>query len=503
MRHKSYPVLVLALLWPACSSQAPPPQTVTIDIGTRPQLLVDDFAIEVRQAVSRRVNPLIKHPANPILRPDRPWEGQYAMPGTVLFDNSEGLFKMWYRTLEERWNPHRRQSRWAYATSRDGISWEKPELGLVDFRGSRRNNLLPGAGGRVLMDLREKDPARRFKALRYGRAAPGGPEGICVAFSPDGLHWDPYPGNPLLTASGVTLHWGIGDTHTVFGWDESVGKYVSYMRPSSRFRDIGRSESSDFIDWRLPHPVLVPDEKDPPGTQFYGMSVFRDRGVYFGLLWVYHPNSLMIDVQLALSRDGIGWRRTDQRHPILTYGLPDHFDSHVLIALEPVVREDEIWVYYTAESEAHALTGPDVRLRTHALEEAETPLARQSWLQRRRGYGGLATLRRDGLLSLDSDSPEGVVVSKPFVCRGNQLLINADASRGRMRVELLDDKGTPLPGFEASRADPLRGDSVSQLASWEGKSDLSSLQGRVIKLRFLMVHSKLFSFRFTRTEGSP
>ena len=393
MRQGTYSALVIVFLGMGCGAELPPPQGQSIEIGNHTQLLVDDFAIEVREAVERRVNTLAKHPANPILRPDRPWEGRYAMPSTVLYDDSERLFKMWYGTMEERWNPHQRQSRWAYATSRDGIAWEKPELGLVDFRGSRRNNLLPSAGGRVSMDVTEKDPSRRFKALSYGRATPDRPEGICVAFSPDGLRWDPYPGNPLLTASGVTLHWGIGDTHTLFGWDEKVGKYVSYMRPSSGFRDIGRSESTDFIDWKIPNPVLVPDGGDPPGTQFYGMSVFRDREVYFGFLWVYHPNSLMIDVQLAHSRDGIGWRRSDQRDPILSYGLPDHFDSHVLIALEPVIKEDKIWVCYAAENEAHALTKQDVQLRTHPLEDTPIPLTQQSWLKKRRGT---AAWRRSG-----------------------------------------------------------------------------------------------------------
>ena len=503
MRQATSSVLAIVLLGMGCSTEPPPPQGQSIEIGNHTQLLVDDFAIEVREAVERRVNALDKHPTNPILRPDRPWEGRYTLPSSVLYDDSQRLFKMWYGTMDEGVNPPQGQTRWAYATSQDGVTWEKPELGLVDFRGSRRNNLLPGAGGRVLIDLAEKDPSRRFKSLRYGRATSGGDEGICVAFSPDGLRWDPYPGNPLLTASGVTLHWGIGDTLTLFGWDEKAGKYVSYMRPSGGFRDIGRSESTDFIDWKIPRPVLVPDAGDPPGTQFYGMSVFRDRGVYFGFLWVYHPNSLMIDVQLAHSRDGIGWRRSDRRHPILSYGLPDHFDSHVLMALEPLIREDVIWVYYAAENEAHALTKQDVQLRTHALGDTPIPSDQQSWLDEKRGYGGLAIVRRDGLVSLDSDAPEGVVITKPFVCRGNQLLINADASRGRIRVELLDEMGVALPGFEEDRSDPLHGDSVSQLVSWDGKSDLSSLEGRKIKLRLLMSHSKLFSFRVDKNDGAP
>ena len=91
-----------------CRVEPPSPQGQSIEIGTHTQLLVDDFAIEVREAVERRVNALNKHPANPILRPDRPWEGQSTMPSTVLYDESERLFKMWYGTMGERWNPHQR-----------------------------------------------------------------------------------------------------------------------------------------------------------------------------------------------------------------------------------------------------------------------------------------------------------------------------------------------------------------------------------------------------------
>ena len=104
-----------------------------------------------------------------------------------------------------------------------------------------------------------------------------------------------------------------------------------------------------MVHWSPFETVLEPDDDDPPGTQFYGMSVYPDRGVYFGLLWVYHANALMIDVQLAFSRDGIQWQRAVRRHPILSYGLPNQFDSHILIALQPILMGDELKVFYLAE----------------------------------------------------------------------------------------------------------------------------------------------------------
>jgi hypothetical protein len=224
------------------------------------------------------------------------------------------------------------------------------------------------------------------------------------------------------------------------------------------------------------------------------MSVFADRGVYFGLLSVYHADSLMIDVHLAFSRDTIAWQHLGGRAPILTYGLPDSFDSHCLYALTPLVVGDEIRVYYAAEDEAHALARQDISLQTHALSRETVPLDEQSWLRRRRGYGGLATCRRDGFMSLDAGSAPAELVTKAFHCRGDRLVLNADASKGEMRVELIDPNGSPIAGFQESDSDPLEKDSPRHVVAWRGRSDLSSLDGKVLKIRIVMNNARLFSF---------
>jgi len=505
-RRRQLALMVVAggcapFIFSSCSQSKPRPPEQVVEIGTQTQLLMDDFVLESTQALERNLNPLRKHEGNPLLRPERPWEGQYTLPSTVLYDESDRLFKMWYSCLEERWNPHNRKSRSAYAFSHDGIAWERPQLGLTSYQGSRQNNLLSYPVGRVLLDRREARPSHRFKSLSYGRVKEEEPAGLLISFSADGLTWTPHPDNPLLSQPrGGGTHPGIGDTHTILGWDDHWGRYVAYMRPSSRFRDIGRSESSDFIDWRLPTPVLVPDELDPPGTQFYGMSVLRDRGIYLGLLWVYHPNSLTLDVQLAFSREGVGWRRLGRRHPILTYGLPHEFDSHILLGLKPLIVGDEIRVYYAAENEAHALTQQDLPLLTHPPAKPPESLSEQSWLERRRGFGGLAISRRDGFVSLDSGSPLGILVTKPFTLRGQKLLINADASMGRFRVEIQDSQGDSVKGLAASDSEVFRSDSLRHVASWKGKADLSSLHGEAIKVKLMMTNTKLYSFAVSDTE---
>ena len=64
----------------------------------------------------------------------------------------------------------------AYAESRDGLIWERPELGVREHEGSRRNNLLPSSHDGdpniswsgfsfVFYDRKEQNPERRYKAL--------------------------------------------------------------------------------------------------------------------------------------------------------------------------------------------------------------------------------------------------------------------------------------------------------------------------------------------------
>lgn len=527
--------IILAALLGACGGGAPPEKA--LEVAGEFQLFVDDHVVQAMSQVTRRLNPLEKHPANPILRPDRPWEGQYTNPNFVVFDEKDRLYKMWYVYIDRDQKPgekylrvERSHAGRAYAVSKDGIVWEKPDLGLIDLPGhGRKNNAVPYRPS--LYDRREPDSQRRYKAL-IGIGDQSRDMG--VAFSPDGLHWTPYEGNPVIDGK-------IGMGLVI--WDDRVQQYVGFLRPlpsppiaamgNVSIRTIGRSTSPDFLKWDLPQNqvVLVPDEQDPLDTQFYTASVFKDRGVYFAFLSVYHANSLMVDVQLAFSRDGIDWIRVGKRHPIITYGMPDRFDSHAAYVYSPpVVLEEEIRVYYQGQDEAHSLTPGDLSVLAHrptalppGTEEAlsEYPSRGAAWWYGvmpqpwtlHGGAGGLAVARRDGFVSLDAGADPGEVLTRTLWCRGRRLVVNADASdpsvwrregsrwkqhpggQGEVRVELLDENGSPLPGFEADRCDPLRSDALAHTVSWGGQSDLSSLENRKVKIRFLLRNTKLYSFR--------
>ena len=278
---------------------------MTIDIGKTPQLFVDDLIVDEIHGVTSTLHQPAKYAGNPIMTPLYPWEGRLTLYGTVWRNEETGRFRMWYQGYGgmgiPRMGDETSDSPWkgfdgrnllytiGYATSDDGVFWERPNLGLIEYEGSRDNNLvmLDAAYANIIKDPRDPDPDRLYKSLFFEARDPAGTpnmgDGVSVAFSPDGIRWTKYHGNPVITRSS--------DSHTLLGWDDLHGKYVSFARPSvhegNMTRRIGRSTSDDFISWTVPEDVLVPDD-DPPGLEFYGMPAFKYHDLYIGQLLAYH-----------------------------------------------------------------------------------------------------------------------------------------------------------------------------------------------------------------------
>ncbi len=258
--------------------------------ATRKWLFLDDHFVEEMSGLARSFCEPVKCPDNPVIRVDRPWERDAAFvdTGLVIYDEDEDLFKAWYQG-GEGYGPDDK-SNMCYATSTDGIKWDKPSLGVVEFEGSKENNmsLMPTCmmhDPAVIIDYKDDDPQRRFKLTWWGgrkdeSQKDGWLLGHCVAFSPDGIHWTEHPDNPV---------W-VGDPEgaTPIGSERREGKLVVYVTPDGYgMRVVARAESDDFVSWDLP-PKLVfqSDDQDPPGTEMSGMAAVDYYGTYVGMLWV-------------------------------------------------------------------------------------------------------------------------------------------------------------------------------------------------------------------------
>ena len=209
---------LLLLLAAACFGAAPPPASK--------HLVLDSRVILSTENAQLRPGTVQKDARNPLMPADKPWEDSLDnLYANVIYDQEEHLFKLWYHTLivtpearAKMMDPaaDRRPPRYnMYATSTDGIVWEKPVLGLCGFDGSKKNNIITADAWNtgVFKDLHETDPSRRYKMIYdQGRGA------LFSRFSADGIHWD-------AGTHGEGFN-NNGDTHNNAFWDPRRNRYV-------------------------------------------------------------------------------------------------------------------------------------------------------------------------------------------------------------------------------------------------------------------------------------
>ena len=449
------------------------------------QLLVDDALIAEKHDVVRVYHPFEKDPRNPVLVADRPWEGKIVyLYGTVLPNETGAGYRMWYHSYDGEY-------RNLYATSLDGIAWQKPNLGLVAFNGSKTNNLflrrtaedhLP----QVIHTPWETNPARRYKLLNfdYGRTPPKNlTSGFYGATSANGMVWQDLTNNPILPDPG-----DVGN----FVWDAHRQRYLGYPKVFANVRGfnrrcVGFSSTADFDHWPAAQLILTPDESDDlwtagggQRTEFYGLSGFPYEAGYLGFLWIFRitdgNNDGPIHCELVSSRDGVSWTRqtaqADGRVPMLALGAPGRWDDGMVFTPNhPLVEGDTIKLWYGGFATTHSQPG--------ATESASI---------------GLATLRKDGFASLDAGATIGTVTTKRLHSLRGELHVNVRPTNGWLQVEVLDRNGAVLPGYGRADCDPVRTNSVDALVTWGANRALPVVDGP-LRLRFLMENASLYSFK--------
>jgi hypothetical protein len=458
------------------------PALISIDQGR--QLFVDDFLIE-QTTLSRTYHQAKYHPASPVLRPDRTWEGTVAMPMSdgVWYDPKDDLFKMWYRAG----TPPKQHT--CYATSRDGVHWEKPILDVVSGTNVVMTNRR--ASGTLWLDLEEKDPGKRFKYFHsHSTPHPLGYEkgmwGLSLHYSADGIHW-----------SGVVRRTGwVGDRSTVFynpfrrAWVYSI-RNPDWEGARRRFywesHDL-EAESTWDLDRNPPLSWTGADSHDRPypgvsvPAELYNLDAVAYESLLLGLFTILRgdvDNKTPVEpdrpkpnnVCLGFSRDGFHWDRPDRR------------------AFMDYSAEKGRWNWGNVQSVGGGCLVVGDELYFYAAGRAGSPEGRDNGAS-----VGLATLRRDGFASMDAPAAGGVLTTRPVKFTGTQLFVNCAVPLGELRVEVLTAAGEPLPGFSMAECRPLRGDSTLQPVAWSSQADLGKHAGSPVRFRFHLSNGQLFSF---------
>jgi hypothetical protein len=463
------------------------------DLKPGKHLVLDNINIADTYRLRRRVHQPARDPAEPVLRPEKPWDGASVTPLHVAFDDERKTWRMWYQAHDPKLQEERvklGKSKYGnvgepqpiyccYAESPDGIHWQRPNLGIYGDTNMVFKGFSSVAGNTFIhRPDAPKDERYLMVNCEWYSEQQGG---IYIAYSPDGLHWK-YPSEKSL------IH-GESDTCNCIVWNPERQVFMLYMRgwhcaavnwpvlgKGNPRRRVNYSESKDLKTWTEPQQILTPDELDT--NDYYGFQVFRHADYWLGQLWIYDDDiEETIEIELAWSRDGIHWSRLPERPKFLQRGRPGEQDGYMIIpAQQPVVVGDDMFVYATGHPNPHGAAD------AHASSAAYR-----------------SRLRLDGFVSLDAGLPHGALITRPFVLESDAVTINAATYCGEVIAELVEPfyhepEGKPIEGFAAKDFDVFRGNSIAHKLSWRGKSDLSSLRGRRLMLRMLLQRAELYSF---------
>jgi hypothetical protein len=493
-------------------------------------LAIDDVSLPLRKGVCLYLSTPTVRP-EPVLAPSpaestAPDNLAAHFYGTVLYDG--GLFRMWYYACHRGENPdwpaHKRQQvaktpSWligvqegyevyqgplCYAESADGLTWTKPALGQVLFKGSRENNALDlphtlVSGAAVLRDDADPDPARRYKMIyQYfpDQTEPviaeyGTMPSIACAISPDGLRWTvtalPFV-NQFVEHCSFIRHAGQYIVHSqAFPGSGGSGAYTEGGAAGGR---TGVAHTTpDFERWPdlWTWAFALPEPADPAGRGatfpydqvHLGVGAASLGDVCVGIYGLWHNQpfgeefgKITCDLGLVVSNDGIHFRE-----PGATPGRV--FIHHDDSPATPVAGAD----FSTILCQGNGILNVGDETRIYHGRWRNVGQRAEDIATHYRADVALATLPRDrwGALGLNPAVDTGVICSAPITLPddGGGLRINADGVAGLL-VDLLDAQLRPLPGFTGGVV--IGPDGLECPVHWDGVT-LADLGGEIVRVQ--------------------
>ena len=434
----------------------------------------DNVAIPHTQNLKLEMRQPVRHPANPVVKrgaPGTPDAHGVQFYGSIIKDN--GKYRMWYVAFDDDPNNKVASSRWraAYAESVDGLNWVKPELGLVEFHGSTKNNLLDMGGEswgfvnlKVLKDDADPDPARRYKMTTHVYYRHTRRLGTLLPLvSADGLRWKPVKNVKPLKAELRKEDLFIPGFHFepsggLYQWD---GQFVISGQNALpgihpyQGRSVRHYRSADFVNWSATNNIALVrasqyewlgPNRSREGEQCHeGISVWNRSNVLLGIYGRWHGaaewKDVRIDIGLVMSNDGLTFREPKHEWTFLERGKDGEWDQGGLLQGQGFENIGEQTFVYYGTWDPRPTGGPEVP----------------------RGGVGIAVLPRDRFADLMVDtSGEGPgdyqlpqvtaeLVTQSFPMSKPRLFVNADGlgEDAALSVELLDHLERPIQGCEA------------------------------------------------------
>jgi hypothetical protein len=499
-RRKLSPAIVLASL--LCT---PLTASEPFDIGSRLELLIDDHLIDT---MSESLRLQLHKPArrNVALVTDEAWEGNACTYSSVFHDGDR--YRMYFGSHQyvnaegKLLQPH--QPYTCYAESQDGIHWVKPKLGLVEFDGSKQNNIVLAAESVPTISIDPahiavfKDgnpqcsPEARYKAVIRSGSVPG----LYALKSPDGFQFSPLSNQLIITD-------GAFDSQNLAFWDTVRGEYRAYFRDfSDGIRGIKTATSKDFLTWSEPEWLVFPNAPnehlytnqvspyDRAPHIFFGFPMrYTDRGWVDSTGKLPHSDlrrqraaasprygSAVTDGLMMTSRDGLTFKRWGE-----AFLRPGSSRTNSWVYGDNIIS----WGILNTESDQ-----PD------SPAELSIYVTEGYWTGKSQNFRRYS-LRVDGFVSMQAPLNGGEFVTKPLVFDGDKLVINYSTSAaGGIWVEIQDASGQPLEGYAKAECHEIFGDEIQREVVWKRGDNVRRLASTPVRLRFVLKDADLFSFRF-------
>ncbi len=486
--------------------------SATLDLGSRKHLFLDDR--------------FIAHSENASFTPNPPSAAQRVHENvnghTTVIEDETGLLRLYYRGEHDCL---------AVLTSRDGLHWEAPDLGRAGA--SCKNAVSPDGYcyGSVFIDP-NAPPEERWKYFS-GRSG----QSMFIFYSADGWNFtrDAAPKIPLSAGSQSIIFYDdqrqvyVGHHRSDYGQDaeghtrrmfmltevkDPLGSWPFTPVTPERTREAARTlpiRNNVLDPWFLDNGPLMPTglgieypvafqpdpALDPPGTDVYVTKALKypwaaDAYLAFPTMFFHYESKNPArnvfgegpyrrgdgptECQLAVSRDGLEWRRLP-RPAYIGIGKHDGKDLKMIYASHGLVRRgDEIWQYFLGKDDYHG---------SSAVPNSQWDLYR-------------VVQRLDGFVSADTPYTGGRLLTKPFTFSGSRLRLNINTgAAGYAQAGFLDERGQPIPGFTLENCIYINGNHTDYEVEWLDKGkDVSSLMGKTVQLTIEMRGSKLYALQF-------
>lgn len=458
-----------------------------VELGDRLELFVDTHLIDRMTGVQLKMHK--PEPREVILRCDKPWEGRACGYCTVILH--EGKYFYYYRG----WPKTDGESNYCVAVSDDGIHFERPNLGVIEWEGSKDNNIILAEAGShnfsPFLDTRPGVPDdQRFKALASDKDAKG-LRGLKPYCSADGLHWKPMADHAVLTK-------GAFDSQNVSFWSEHEGCYVTYYRTWSKGfpevfkgrRTMSRATSQDYLNWSEPVPM---DFGGAPPEEYYTNQTapyFRAPHIYLAFPKRFvNGRSAMSEAEVAEFDLTPAQANAISDCVFMSSRGGDRYDHHFLEAFLRNGRDRGNWGARTNMSTLNLVPTADDEMSIYFQHRYATP---STYFQR-------YVLRTDGVASANAPYHGGDLITKVITFTGKDLVLNyATSAAGSVQVELQDPSGEPIEGYTLADCPEIFGDHIERSVQWNDKANVAELIGRPLRMRLVMRDADVYSYRFKK-----